>query len=221
VKDQKFSTIQAVAASVAAFEQNNYTVNRVLYKDDNGIDMQSNRALINSFLKDNTGLVVTQQHVDHAAEMITYLQHVNMMQALSKRGVDNFLNKVVNLTISNEISIRDLGLLAWAPKLEVTYKQKEVVRENSARYEICSKFVGRVGEKILIDFTLVESRYISNVECYSVYGHTEDGNLVFYWARDPKKIVKQGRIQAKVKEHKKDGHRNDALVTSINYVKVV
>jgi hypothetical protein len=81
--------------------------------------------------------------------------------------------------------------------------------------------VGRIGEKITVNFGLIDSRYIPTLNCYAVYGHDDHGNLFFYWAKDNKKIVNSGRIQGRVKAHNIDDRRGRACVTNLNYVKVL
>jgi hypothetical protein len=119
-----------------------------------------------------------------------------------------------------DVTVKDLGILAWAPKLADDYQKKDHVREISARYEHRSNYVGRVGEKIEIDFTMLEKRYIQKMDCYAVYGYSQD-DLIFYWAKNLDKICEVGRIKGRVKEHKQDEFRNNARVTVLNYVKVL
>ena len=59
------------------------------------------------------------------------------------------------------------------------------------------------------------------MDCYAVYGHDTQGNLIFYWAREQKKIVESGQIHGRIKIHKRDSYRGNACVTTLNYVKVV
>ncbi len=111
--------------------------------------------------------------------------------------------------------------MAWAPKLANDYQKKDQVREVSARFEYTSRYVGKIGDKIEVDFTLIDSRYIQSMDCHAVYGHDAQGNLIFYWAREEKKILKHGRMRGRVKAHKQDNYRGNAAVTTLNYVKII
>jgi hypothetical protein len=142
------------------------------------------------------------------------------MQTLVSRG-DKFLTQINNLLAQPTVTAKDFGLIAWAPKLASDYQKKDNIREVSARFEYASRYIGQVGDKIIIEFTLIDSRYIKTMDCYAVYGHDVQGNLIFYWAREQKKIVQTGQIQGRVKTHKRDGYRGDACVTTLNYVKIV
>jgi hypothetical protein len=142
------------------------------------------------------------------------------MQTLVSRD-DKFLAQINNLLSQTSITAKDLGLIAWAPKLANDYQKKDNVREISARFEYTSHYIGQVGDKITTEFTLIDSRYIKSMDCYAVYGHDAQGNLIFYWAREQKKIVEAGQIHGRVKTHKRDEYRGDACVTTLNYVKVV
>jgi hypothetical protein len=142
------------------------------------------------------------------------------MQTLSSRD-DKFLGQINNLLSQPSVTAKDFGLMAWAPKLAGDYQKKDHVRELSARFEYASRYIGQMGDKIITEFTLIDSRYIKSMDCYAVYGHDAEGNLIFYWAREQKKIVQAGQIQGRVKMHKRDGYRGNACVTTLNYVKVV
>mgnify|MGYP003351162628 CR=1 FL=1 len=94
------------------------------------------------------------------------------------------------------------------------------MREISSRYEHVSDYVGRIGEKITIDFTMIDRRYIRDTDSYAVYGYSGN-NLIFYWANKLDKVCEVGRIQGRVKSHRKDEYRGNARVTTLNYVKVL
>ena len=217
-KQKHFSTSQALAVAVAAFERNQEKVVR----DANGPEkLVPNREIIIGALNQTLDLEITDLHRAEADNIVSYLQQTNLMQTLTKGTSNQFLTKIAELIGDENISIRDIGILAWAPKLAHDQKKKDQVREVSARFEHQSNFVGKVGEKIIVNFSLIESRYIPNMNCYAVYGHDENGNLLFYWAKDNKKIIEVGRIQGKIKAHNKDKFRGNARVTNLNYVKVL
>jgi len=218
---KEFATAQALATAVAAFEFNKSSIVRAPVTID-GVGFLSNRQLIQDYLNGNGApFVVNEIHYKQADGIITYLQQVGLMQTLAKGSTDNFLGNIIKLLTEEKITGRDLGILAWAPKVSDDYQKKDHVRQVSAQYELNSRYIGRVGEKVSMTFTHIESRYITSMDCYAVYGHNENGDLVFYWAKDQKKIVKQGRIQGKVKLHDTDRYHGNARVTTINYVKVL
>ena len=217
----KYPIIRALATAIASYEFNKNSIIRAPFTMD-GTNFFSNRQLIASYLAGDGGpFVVNDIHLKQADGIIIYLQQTSLMQTLSNGSTDSFLGNIIKILTDTHVDHRDLGILAWAPKIADDYQKKDAVRETSARFEYVSNYVGRVGEKIILDFTLIESRYIKSMDCHAVYGHNEQGNLIFYWAKDEKKIIKQGQIQGRVKEHKNDEFRNKARVTNLNYVKVI
>lgn len=217
---QKFSTLQVVAAAVMAYEHNHRRVERnALYSPEQTI--VPNRQLMLNYLQGNdTSFVVNDLHVKQAEGIMRYLQQTGIMQTLTNRS-DRFLNQINQLLLESTTKSKDFGIIAWAPKLVDDYQKKDHVREISARYEHSSRYVGQPKDKIQTDFVLIDSRYIQGMDCHAVYGHDGRGNLLFYWAKESKKIIQSGRIQGRVKAHNQDIRRGNACVTTLNYVKVI
>jgi hypothetical protein len=219
---QKFPTLEALATAIAAFAHNQDRVERDAITTADGCTIIPNRQLIREYLEGNRANlhIVSDHDRKHADGVVQYLQQTGIMQTLVSRG-DKFLTQINDLLSQPSITAKDFGLMAWAPKLANDYQKKDNIREVSARFEYTSRYIGQVGDKITTEFTLIDSRYIKTMDCYSVYGHDAQGNLIFYWAREQKKIVKAGKIYGRIKTHKRDEYRGDACVTTLNYVKVV
>ena len=220
MKTKSYPILEVLAAAVAAYAHNGQKIVRVTVHN-NGTRIDSNRQLVaDCFEGMKPPFIVNDFHRTEAEGIITYLQQTVIMQSL-KSTPDKFLAQITELVTQQEVSVKDIGILAWAPKLADDYQKKDHVRELSARYEHRSHYVGRIGDKVEIDFTLIEKRYIKSMDCYAVYGINGDDNLVFYWARNLDKICETGRIQGRVKDHKEDEYRNNAKITVLNYVKVL
>jgi hypothetical protein len=219
---QKFPTLEALATAIAAFAHNQDRVERDAITTADGCTIIPNRQLIREYLEGNRANlhIVSDHDRKHADGVVQSLQQTGIMQTLVSRG-DKFLTQINDLLSQPSITAKDFGLMAWAPKLANDYQKKDNIREVSARFEYTSRYIGQVGDKITTEFTLIDSRYIKTMDCYSVYGHDAQGNLIFYWAREQKKIVKAGKIYGRIKTHKRDEYRGDACVTTLNYVKVV
>jgi hypothetical protein len=218
---QKFPTLEVLAVAVSAYQHNNARVERHGVVPDTQ-NIVPNRQLISEYLQGNRSNLVTVSDHDRkqAEDIVQYLQQTGVMQTLVNRG-DRFLAQINELLLKPTVTSKDFGLLAWAPKLSDDYQKKDQVREISARYEYVSRYIGQIGDKIQTNFTLIDSRYIQSMNCHAVYGNDDQGNLIFYWAKDEKKIVTSGRIHGRVKSHKQDSYRGNARVTTFNYVKVL
>ena len=221
---QQFPVVNALAVATAAYHYNNSVVVRNVMLDTNGNELQPNRQLIADYLEGrSSNLRVNDHYIAEAEGIIQYLQQTVLMQSL-KGGSgtpERFLGQITELLSQQNILATDFGILAWAPKLADDYQKKDHVRELSARYEYRSRYIGKVGEKLELAFTLIEKRYIKSMDCWAVYGVNDQDNLVFYWARNLDKVCEVGKISGRVKAHQEDGYRNKARVTTLNYVKVL
>jgi len=218
---KQYNTLDALAASIVAFDINARGVMRDAVYENQEIKHQPNRVLIANHLDGIKLLPVTDEHRTQAEDLVVYLQQTIMMQTLMRGSSDSFAQNVLDIISEPTMLAKNVGLLAWAPKLSADLQKKDSVREASAHYERNSRYVGTVGSKITVDFTLIESRYVPRMDCYAVYGHTAEGNLIFYWGKKEEKVVKQGRIEGRVKKQAPDDFRGKALVTTLNYVKVI
>jgi hypothetical protein len=219
---QKFPTLEVLATAIAAFAHNQDRVERDANTTADGVTIIPNRQLIREYLEGNRANLPTVSDHDrkHAEGIVQYLQQTGIMQTLVSRG-DKFLTQINNLLLQPSVTAKDFGLMSWAPKLASDYQKKDHIRELSARFEYTSHYIGQIGDKITTEFTLIDSRYIKTMDCYSVYGHDAQGNLIFYWAREQKKIVNAGKIYGRVKTQQRDEYRGNACVTTLNYVKVL
>ena len=218
----QFNTVEAVAAAIAAMDINNNQVVRTSTVDQHTqIVTRSNRSLVEGFLQGESELSVTDDHRNRAQEVIQYLQQTAMLRTLTGSKPDEFLNTINEMLEKPSVIQKDIGLLVWAPKVFFEYKKKDSIKEVSSRFERSSRYIGAVGGKITTDFTLIESRFVTSVGCFAVYGYTKEDNLVFYWAKNEEKIVKSGTVSARIKAHKLDSYRGGACVTVLNYVKSV
>jgi hypothetical protein len=217
LKLKSFPTLQVLATAVAAYEYTNKRIVRAKITDG----PPPNRELITSYTSGNGApFVVNDIHCKQADGLVTYLQQTVIMQSL-KGTPDRFLAQIAELVSQQEVEVKDFGILAWAPKVVDDYQKKDHVREVSARYEMSSRYVGRIGEKVTIDFTLIEKRYIKSMDCYVVYGYDAGDNLIMYWAKNLDKVCEVGKISGRIKTHNEDEYRGNARVTVMNYVKVL
>lgn len=220
MKHKSVPILEVLATAVAAYEHNNSSIIRNPITI-NGIGHIGNRQLITDSVQGmGAPFVVNDIHRKQAEGIITYLEQTVIMQSL--RGTpDQFLAQVTEIINRKEATIKEFGIIAWAPHLVDQYQKKEHVRELGARYERTSRYTGRIGETITVGFTLIEKRYIQSQNCYAVYGVTDQDNLIFYWAKNLDKVCEVGQIQGRVKSHREESYRNDAKVTVLNYVKVL
>jgi hypothetical protein len=217
---QKFPTLQVLAAAVVAYEHNHQRIERNALRGPDQTIVPNRQLMLDCLQGCAVPFVINDFHVKQAESIVQYLQQTGIMQTLINRN-DRFLNQINQLLLESSLNSKDFGIIAWAPKLVSDYQKKDHVREVSAQFERRSRYIGKLGDKIQTDFTLIDSRYIQSMDCHAVYGHDGEGNLLFYWAKESKKIINSGRMQGRVKAHNQDTYRGNACVTTLNYVKII
>jgi hypothetical protein len=101
----------------------------------------------------------------------------------------------------------------------VDYENSQRVKNTMSLYESTSRFVGNVGNKITVNFTLINSRHHQDHNSYAVVGHDDNGNIIMYWANREDKVIRSGKLTGKVKAHQTGANRNKRTI--LNYVKIV
>lgn len=217
---KEFPTLNVLATAIAAYEFNQRQILRNPVTVDN-LARFPNRQLITDYVQGNGGpFIVNDFHIKQAEGVNQYLQQTVIMQSL-KGAPDRFLAQLAALIAEQDIAVKDFGIVAWAPHLADQYQRKDHIREVGARYERSSRYIGRIGDKITTDFTLIEKRYVKSMDCFVVYGYDADDNLITYWARTLDKVCEVGKISGRIKAHKEDEYHNNARVTVMNYIKVI
>lgn len=217
-----YPVIDVLAIAVAAFEFNNQRVERNPITV-NGRGLYPNRQLIKDYFEGDREHIkgINDFNRKQAEGIIEYLQQVVIIRTLSTAKVDSFLGEITALLANQEIKSSEFGLIAWAPKLADDYQRKDHVKQLSAHYEKNSNYIGKPGDKITTAFTLIEKRYLKKFDCWSVYGYDANDNLISYLASELDKVCEVGTISGRVKMHRADSYRNNAKVTTLNYVKVL
>ena len=221
----QYMTVDVVAAAIMAYKQNGNKIEKYSYPGTPATDLAdavsqvvSNRDHINRIL-DNVETIPTEMRVE-AETCIKYLKNSLLMSVLGGLVVTSFFKKLCE-NIENEVSGRSsIGVLLYAPNTYYTALNCDEVKEKTNEYAFTSQVLGKVGDKISLDFVLLEKRYIQRMDCYSAYGHDRNGNLISFLTKHAL-LVADGKIRAKVKTSGADRWHNNAIVTSLNFVKVV
>lgn len=230
--NKPIDTVEALSIAVFAFEQNNKKVvkDTSIQKGTDGLEIKqfSNKSYLLSQLDNKftgtamypTGVNITDAHRQTAVDIKTWFGHSHLMAVLSKGQVSDFHDKLYGIVSEDTVRSRNFGLLCWAPKLHHDGLIHEQSRETSARYEMTSKPIGKIGAKIEIDLEVIEKRYVRHLNVWSVYGHNGTGNLVQFLTKHERLCVSQ-RITARIKDVGRSPYHNEAFVTDLNFVKAV
>jgi hypothetical protein len=212
------NTREALAVAIFAFRKNGKVVKEATQ------EATSNKLIVwDYFVPLKTDLPrpqveLTEELLEAADAVRTVIDHAVTMSMLTKGFVVSFLGNIHEILKEDTVKSKYLGMLVWAPKLAQDLEKAESLKELSAGYEHASKYIGKLGDKIEFDFTLIEKRYVRPLETWSAYGHNEQGHLVKFLTKH-EELCATGRIRARIRKHEVDSYHNGAKVTTLNFVK--
>lgn len=201
-------------------------MNGTLYKDSQSyseeagglITVTPNKDIMRENFELNTR--PTEQDYEHADEAIRGVQGDLTLRILKGQRVNDFARALVELTQKETATERDCGLMAFLPKTFAGQVERENRQVQVAGMAGASEYLGRVGEKITVDFVLVDKRFLQQYNCWSVFGHDGNNNCVAFLTQH-EQLARSGRIQGKIKRIDEDSYRGGARVTGLNYVKAL
>jgi hypothetical protein len=225
-KTYKIETRILVALAFAAQRANGGALHRdTRFFDpaqDAFVEVVPNKTLmLNSFAIEpgsNPELVPTDEDFAQADAAISAIQGDVLVKKLADRRVSDFQFNLSETIGRDTCTQRDCGLVAYVPKTYAGMLERQEKDEAKIGLASTSEYLGRVGEKIQLDFTLIDSRYLQQYNCYSVTGHDGCGNMVSFLTAHQNLAV-SGRIQGKVKRTEVSQYHNGAKVTNMNFVK--
>lgn len=218
---KQFSALDVVAAACAAFRINgNAVLNTVLpeqVSELNPVACVGNKQMMYACLVDGKELDITEADYAHAEEVIASINSKITIAMLTGKRAGDF-DKSMYDAVNRGCTSRDFGLLAYAPKSWVQTKKYDETREQIAEVGITSKALGVVGDKVVLTVTVLTTRYLQDLGCYSVFGHDGHGNLVNFLTQHASLTTSQD-ITAKIRKLGNDPYHNNSFVNGLNFVK--
>ena len=215
---KNLNTREVLAVAIFAFRKNGKVVKEAT------AEATSNKLMVWDYFvplkteKPQPRIEVTEELLEAADAVRTVIDHAVTMSMLTKGFVVSFLGNIHEILKEDTVKSKNLGMLVWAPKLAQDLQKAESLKELSAGYEHASKYIGKLGDRIEFDFTLIEKRYVRALETWSAYGHNEQGHLVKFLSKH-EELCATGRIRARIRKHEVDSYHNGAKVTTLNFVK--
>jgi hypothetical protein len=218
-------TLDVIAAAVMAFHANGDKVE----KNDIGAnagsveyDIPATPAIVSNKTRANAILenpeLIPQAAKDEAQEVIQFLQGQLTMSVLTGAKISDFVRDMGMAMEEETVPAFKVGLLVYAPNAFANGKKREVISEATIESMYTSQPLGTEGAKVTVNFTLLDKRYVQAFDCYSAYGKDEHGNLVSFLTKH-ENLAANGTYTAKVKKAENDKWHNNAMVTSLNYLK--
>lgn len=217
----KVSTLELAALAFAA-----QRVNGVLHKDSRIFDTEKqelievtpNKVLMRDSVTGIKILSVTEQDRADAETAIQALQQDMTMSMLKGRKVSDFVSNFISAIGQDEASERDCGLFAFLPNMYGQLKARQQKEETVVGLAYSSKAIGNVGDRVTVNLTVISARYLSSYNCWSVFGHDQNGNCVSFLTGKQDCSV-SGTYAGKIKRVGNDTYHNGAMVTQLNFVK--
>ena len=226
-KTYKIESRKLVALAFAAQRVNGAMFDNNLFFDtekDAVVEVIPNKTLMfNSFAIEpgsNPELVPTDEDFAQADAAISAIQGDVLIKKLADRRVSDFIFSLSKAIGQPACTQRDCGLVAFVPKTYTGMLERQAKDEAKFSLAATSEYLGRVGEKIQLDFTLIDSRYLQQYNCYSATGHDNNGNMVNFLTAH-QSLAKSGRIAGKVNRTEVSQYHNGAKVTQLNFVKAI
>ncbi len=219
------NTQEALAAALYAFRANNNTVVRDSY-DPNCLDKFPNKAYLvkyfseSQFCPELSAFTLTNELLAEADNLKQELEYIITMAALTKGQINSFTEDCAKLLAKETVNSRHFGTIVWIPKIVHDQRLRSDAKIKSATLEHTSKFIGRESDRVELYFNIIEKRFVRQINCWAVYGHNNDGNLVKFLTKH-EDLCQSGHIKGRIKSTEKDAYHNYAQVTVLNHVKKI
>jgi len=212
----KFDTTEVLTVAQAIFRLEGNRINRSDFDFVAKVQHVSSKERIVAHFNNTKLIEVTDADREVAKSIASYIQQRIIMDTLMQKEISDFITDINTIVGREYVHQFDLGRVVWAPKLYADMVQQSANQEDIAQYAISSAYVGRVKEKIELDFTVISVKYNREYECFRHLGHDGAGNLIGFLN---KKSISNGRIQGRVKSQSISKYNNNGRVTYLNYVK--
>jgi hypothetical protein len=212
----KFDTTEVLTVAQAIFRLEGNRINRGDFDFVAKVQQVSSKERIVAHFNNTKLIEVTDADREVAKSIASYIQQRVIMDTLMQKEISGFIADINTIVGREHVHQFDLGRVVWAPKLYADMVQQSANQEDIAQYAISSVYVGRVKEKIELDFTVISVKYNREYECFRHLGHDGAGNLIGFLN---KKSIGNGRIQGRVKSQSISKYNNNGRVTYLNYVK--
>lgn len=209
-----FDLKEVVAVTCALYRINN---NKVV--KDNEQKLPTSKDLLTDHFTNNKLTIVTEADREYASLCIAQLQHRIIMNQLTGRNTNDFIDNITQLVVepADKITQRKFGLAVWIPAVVAGMQAEEQQKLDIAHLSFSSKFQGKCGDKITVNFHPIRVKYVHEYSCFRHFGHDGNGNLIGFLSK--KEL--SGKIKGNVKAHEVSKYNNSGKVTYLNYVKVV
>ena len=164
---------------------------------------------------------ITQESIDTGKEVRNYLKRDLLFRRLSDDNLGEYLTKGMTLASDDNLKLtyKNINYIASLPQ---GVARDQIKREKEKPMRIAmGGFLGREGDRLPINFTVVKSVYSIQWECTYVTGVTTQDQVVFFATKN-KRLTQEGAIvsaTASIRNHFTDSTTN-VKMTRIHNVRL-
>lgn len=201
--------VWALAAAVdringGYFKENVYT--------DAGLDKTANKAVVREHLRTNDFSIVTD---DDRVNGTAYRRHFTGYTMLAMAGgLNDFQQQAYKVACTETFTGRNLlefAIISCLPSIARRDSQRQEIKREVFASE---QLAGNVGETVIGDITVMDSRYSQQYEKYRITARMGESVVDFWFGTNMSKDATY-RIKAKIKAHRDD------KTTQFHYVKKI
>lgn len=209
----RYDTKQVLAAAVAVYRIQGSRI--VRFEND----VPGNKEIVLGILAGQSDINITDEDYVQAQEISKYLEQKIMLTNLTGGRVNDFLLQISQLAVNPDVPAFSVGQLVWAPKLFEDSNKQDDIKQTIGQFVFTSSYLGKEKDKIELEFTPIDVRYLTVYNCFRHVGHDGKGNLVTFLNKNSINTVQ--KIRARVKGCDTSKYYNNAKTTQINFVKVI
>lgn len=206
----RVDSIKALAAAIAVYRENGNRVEKY------SATATGNKEMALALLDSGN---ISDSDIETAKEIRAYMGQKLTIAELTGGRVSDFFRDISNIINEEQVAYFSVGLIVWAPKVVDDAKKRDDIKEDINQFYFTSKYIGQVKDKVELNFTPIDVRYLTIFNCYRHVGHDNNGNLITFLNKNS--INTPSRIKARVKGCDINRFYNNAKATNLNFVKVI
>lgn len=183
---------------------------RVTGQDTSVLDKKANKHMVKEWLRTQDFSQVTEADIAAGQTARNHFKGYTLMALAGQ--LNDFQRTAMKIASKDEFTGRDMYDFAVISCLP------EVAKRDSARNELKREIIGsepvegQVGDQIISDVMIIESRYNQQIGKYRITARMGESFIDFWFGRSLEGTV---RIKGKIKFHR------DNKTTALNYVKIL
>jgi hypothetical protein len=178
----------------------------------------TNAAMVKSHMLHCTSIEVLDEDRTRAQEIKDAIVQQVLLARLTGKELGNFVERVGLIVEKESTGRSDFGIIIWIPKIYADLQAEQNQTHELTINGYSSRYIGRIGDKVELEFTTVIKRWNKTYLCYRYTGHDGNGNLVGFFCKHEYPLTVKLRAKVKAQEESKF---SGGKITYLNYTKEI